>query len=157
MEFYNMGPYSYFSGHIRSDFFDIEPIIDTMFSKLSAASVNGISSETSLEKAMKLYKLNNAVLPENGWENSIALMNVQLDEEINGTFTCSFNENVSNAITHNVSYGWYYYTETVGYKPNQTAMATSVTFTINLTGRKEGKGDKLAKGIIPVGFSTKWV
>ncbi|MBN2764402.1 MAG: WG repeat-containing protein [Bacteroidales bacterium] len=146
-EFFNISINGLSNNHIRSDFFDIEPVIDTMFVQLSAGSVNGISSKTDLEKIMKKYKISNADLPDNSWKNSIDVRKVNMDDEIDITVTCYFNENVSEAITSRVSYGWYTYSRVTGYSPNSDAQVTSVTFSIDLNGRKEGKGDILAKGI----------
>jgi hypothetical protein len=145
-EFYNVSLSHLFNGSVKSDFFDIEPVIDTLISQLSAGSINGISSQTGLDEVMKKYNLNNAVLPDNSWQTSLEVRKVEMDGEINSTVILYFNKNISQEITRRISEYWYSYNEVIGYKPNTAALVTSVEFNINLEGRKEGKADKLAKG-----------
>ncbi len=146
-EFYNIDFPVALNSSVRSDFFDIEPVIDTLISKITTESVNGLSESTSLSDAMKIYHFVNSDLPEDSRIKYIELQNINMDKEIDITTTLNFNKNVSIPIKQFTSYNyWWYYEEIVGYKPNTSAKLNSIEFEIDLAGRKEGKADKLAKG-----------
>jgi hypothetical protein len=156
-EFYQINIPNVFNGSVKSDFFDTDPVIDTLISQLSAGKVNGISSQTTLADIMKKYKLDNSALPSNSWQRTLDIQSVIIGGEISCKTTLEFNKNISQEITRRISEYWFSYTEVTGYKPNNAALVTSVMFNIDLEGRKEGKGDKLAKRFKPIfernGFS----
>jgi len=146
-EFYNIDFPLALHSSVRSDFFDIESVLDTLISQISVESINGLSESTSLSEAMKIYHLTNSDLPEDSQDKYIELQNINMDEEIDITTILKFNKNVSIPIKQFTSYNyWWYYEEIVGYKPNTSAKLNSIEFEIDLAGRKEGKADKLAKG-----------
>ena len=147
-EFYNIDFSTEKNISVKSDFFDIEPILDTLFPDIKSGSINGMTASTPLSDIMKINQLNNNNLPEDSWDKYLDLDNIYIGDEIEISTTLYFNKNVSVPIKQYTSYySWWYYEEIVGYKPNIQAQLNSVSYEIELSGRKEGKAVKLAKGL----------
>ncbi len=146
-EFYNVGIVSNVpKDYVQSDFFDIQPILDTLITEIEAESINGMNTETSLTDIMTTYGLVNSDLPSSIYRRYLDVQDYDIDDEIHVNSTIYFNAGISREITKRVSYYYFYYNEVVGYKPNPNARVESVEFEITLEGRKEGKADKLARG-----------
>jgi len=148
-EFYNIDfPDVVHKSHVYSDFFDIYPIRDTLISKLNAEGINGLTVETSLSAIMKLYNLSDSDLPQNTSRSYLEVQDFDIGSEINIKSTIYFKSSVSKKITQRIRYSAYYsYDKVVGYRPNITAKVKSAKLEVALSGRKAGKGEKLAKGL----------
>jgi hypothetical protein len=144
-EFDNVKYSHLFTGSVRSDFFDTEVVIDTLISQISTVSLNSISAQTTLEEIMKKYRLNDSDLPKNSYQTSLKVQDIDIDGEILSTVTLDFDKNISLKITRRIREYWFTYEQVIGYRPNNSALVTSVKFDVRLDGRKEGKGEILAK------------
>ena len=146
-EFYQVGFSHFFENSVKSDFFDTEAVIDTFIQRLNAGEINGITPKTSLVEVMKKYRLTDKDLPENSWQTDMEVIQIKINDEISGTITIGFDDNITNEIISRTDEYWYSYNIVTGYKPNNKAVAKSVTFNIDLEGRKKDKAEELAKDV----------
>jgi|GEM_PF-5570591 hypothetical protein len=146
-EFYQVGFSHFFENSVKSDFFDTEAVIDTFIQRMNAGEINGITPKTSLAEVMKKYRLTDKDLPENSYQTTLEVSKIKMNDEISGTVTIGFNDNISTEIVSRIDEYWYSYNIVTGYKPNNKAVTESVSFSIDLEGRKEAKAEKLAKDL----------
>lgn len=144
IELYNVELSSDYHHIVESDYFDVNPIIDTLFTELSPNSVLGLNGKSNVQAVLDKFNMTKDNLPQNTWREYISLSSVSMkDAEIEKTI--NFTSSVSTPIKKKVSYSYYYsYYETVGYKPNSQSLIESITFEIRLTKRGYDKEEKLA-------------
>ena len=144
IELYNVELSSDYNYVVKSDYFDVNPIIDTLFTELSPNSVLGLNGKSDVQAVLDKFNMAEDNLPQNTWREYISFPSVSMkDAEIEKTI--NFTSSVSTPIKKKVSYSYYYsYYETVGYKPNSQSFIESMTFEIRLTNRGYDKAEKLA-------------
>jgi len=131
---------------VKSDFFDIEPLIDTVLFDLNDNGIVGLTKESSVSSALTRFGLSDDDLPRNTWKTYLSIPELEVnDADISRTVY--FSGSVSSAIKKYYSYWYYSYYETVGYKPSSSSRATMIEFNIELKNRGLVKGEKLAEGI----------
>ena len=132
---------------VKSDFFDVDPIIDTLINNVSFEDINGLTGQTSVKDIMNIYDLEKSDLPQNEYRIYMEVQDFEIDDEVTIASTIYFDDNIAVKKTARVRVSRYYsYNKVIGYEPNPYAKIKSVLFSVQLEGRKEGKADKLAKG-----------
>jgi hypothetical protein len=147
LDIYNVSLYFNSSNMVKSDFFDIEPVIDSVFKGLTIKSINGISITSTVSDVFKSFKLSEDALPQNSYVKELSLP-IVVKDDLKIFKTIGFSGYVSDPIQKRVSDGWWTYMETVGYKPNIKSLATFISTEITLQGKTSGKSDKLVQGMI---------
>jgi hypothetical protein len=145
VELYNISTYSDYDYVVNSDYFDVNPIIDTILPELNSNSVLGLNGKSNVKAVMDKFKISEDDLPQNTWREYISLHSLDI-KDATVYRTVNFTTNVSDAIQRRVRYSYYYsYLETIGYRPNPRSFVKSLKFEINLTDRGTDKQEKLAK------------
>jgi hypothetical protein len=147
IELYNVSTYSDYDYFISSDYFDVNPILDTLITELSSNSILGLNGESNVKAVLDKFNISADDLPQNTWREYISLSSLNIkDATVYRTVT--FTSSVSEPIQKRVSYSYYYsYYETVGYRPNPQSFIESLKFEINLTDRGTDKQEKLAEAV----------
>jgi hypothetical protein len=145
VELYDISTYSDYNYIVNSDYFDVNPILDTVLPELSSKSVIGLNGKSNVKSVMDKFKIPQDDLPRNTWREYISLNSLDI-KDATVYRTVYFTANVSDPIKKRVRYSYYYsYMETVGYKPNSQSYVESLKFEINLTDRGTDKQEKLAR------------
>jgi hypothetical protein len=147
VELYDISSYSDYDYIVNSDYFDVNPILDTVLPELSPNSVIGLNGKSNVKAVMDKFKIPEDDLPQNTWREYISLNSIDI-KDATIYRTVYFKANVSDPIQKRVRYSYYYsYMETVGYRPNSRSYVESLKFEINLTDRGTDKQEKLASAL----------